>query len=183
MQSRQSLISVIRSSGFSNLWINQILVQLSYNALNFSLVIWVYHLTNSNTAVAALLFAIYLPAVIFGLFAGVLIDITDRKKIILSINLLMAIAFFCLIYFKASYPAILVITFFAAYVFLGTSSDCSNADPVYGGCDTTQDYIPSGKQKSATYAFYAAFLGVPYLWGGLAKYNEIKSKRVKSKSS
>lgn len=78
---------------------------------------------------------------------------------------------------------ILVITFFAAYVFLGTSSDCSNADPVYGGCDTTQDYIPSGKQKSATYAFYAAFLGVPYLWGGLAKYNEIKSKRVKSKSS
>ena len=79
-QSKASFTSILKSPGFINLWINQILVQLAYNSLNFTLIIWVYKLTNSNTAVSALLFAIYLPAVILGLFAGVLVDITDRKK-------------------------------------------------------------------------------------------------------
>lgn len=112
MNEQKSFFSVIRSSGFLNLWINQILVQLSYNSLNFALLIWVYHLTGSNTAVSALLFAVYLPAVIFGLFAGVLIDITDRRKIILIINILMSLSFMSLIFLKESYLAILAIAFF-----------------------------------------------------------------------
>ena len=73
-------LETIRNKGFLNLWVNQILVQLSYNALNFALIIWVFHLTDSNIAVSALLFAVYLPGIIFGLFAGILTDLTDRKK-------------------------------------------------------------------------------------------------------
>ncbi len=110
-QPRDSFQSILKSPGFINLWINQILVQLSYNSLNFTLIIWVYKLTNSNTAVSALLFAIYLPAVILGLFAGVFVDITDRKKIIMVINLLLSISFASLIAFKGFYPAILIIAF------------------------------------------------------------------------
>ena len=106
-----SFVDVIKNPGFLNLWINQILVQLSYNCLNFALIIWVFRLTDSTTAVSALLFSIYLPAVIFGLFAGVLVDITDRKKIIMAINFLVGLAFFSLIFLKTSYPAILFITF------------------------------------------------------------------------
>ena len=112
MVAKQKLSSVISNRGFLNLWINQILIQLSFNSLNFALIIWVFTLTGSNTAVSALLFAIYLPAVILGLFAGVLVDVIDRKKIILSINFLLSIAFFSLIFLKQSYPAILLITFF-----------------------------------------------------------------------
>ncbi|TSC88060.1 MAG: Major facilitator superfamily MFS1 [Microgenomates group bacterium Gr01-1014_7] len=104
--------SVIANRGFLNLWVNQILVQLSYNSLNFALIIWVFSLTGSNIAVSALLFAIYIPAVILGLFAGVLVDVTDRKKIILSINILLSISYFSLIFFKESYFAILIIAFF-----------------------------------------------------------------------
>lgn len=111
MQPTVSFIQVIRNRGFLNLWINQILVQLSYNSLNFALIIWVFGLTNSNTAVSALLFAVYLPAVIFGLFSGILIDLTDRKKIIMAINILLAIFFISLIFLKESYVAILVIAF------------------------------------------------------------------------
>lgn len=65
-----SLKEILAHRGFVNLWINQILVQLSYNSMNFALLIWVFRLTESNTAVAALMFAVYLPAVILGLFAG-----------------------------------------------------------------------------------------------------------------
>lgn len=107
----QSFSSVLKNRGFSNLWLNQILVQLALNSLNFTLIIWVFQLTNSNTAIAALMLSVYLPAVIFGLFAGVFVDITDRKKIILTIDLLLALAFFSLIFFKPYFLAVLIITF------------------------------------------------------------------------
>src|SRR3989344_1543928 len=108
-----ALLPIIQNPGFANLWLNQILVQLSYNSLNFSLIIWVYQLTGSNIAVSALMFSIYLPAVLFGLFAGVLVDISDRKKIILIVNLLLCLAFLSLTVFKFYYLAILSIAFIA----------------------------------------------------------------------
>ena len=104
-------LETIKNKGFLNLWINQILVQLSYNALNFALILWVFHLTNSNTAVSFLLVATYFPPIIFGLFAGILTDLTDRKKMIMWINLLLALCFFLLIPLKGSYFAILFLTF------------------------------------------------------------------------
>ena len=106
-----SFLSVFKNPGFLNLWVNQILVQLSYNSLNFALIIWVFKLTDSTVAVSTLLAAVYLPAVLFGLFAGVIVDIVDRKYIILAIDFLLAILFFSLIIFKGSFPAILIIAF------------------------------------------------------------------------
>ncbi|MDP3947706.1 MAG: MFS transporter [bacterium] len=112
MAEKPSFASVIANRGFLNLWINQILVQLSFNALNFTLIIWVFKLTDSNIAISALLLAIYLPAVILGLFSGVLVDILDRRKIIMGINFFLSLLFFSLIFLKGSFPAILVVTFF-----------------------------------------------------------------------
>lgn len=107
-----SIASVITNRGFLNLWINQIIVQLSYNALNFALIVWVFRLTGSNTATAALLFSIYLPAVIFGLFSGILVDLMDRRSIMRAVNIFLAISFLSLIYFKFNFSAILFIAFF-----------------------------------------------------------------------
>ncbi|MDP3758390.1 MAG: MFS transporter [Candidatus Daviesbacteria bacterium] len=112
MTEKPTFASVISNPGFLNLWINQILVQLSFNALNFTLIIWVFKLTDSNIAISALLLAIYLPAVILGLFSGVLVDILDRRKIIMGINFFLSLLFFSLIFLKGSFPAILVVTFF-----------------------------------------------------------------------
>ncbi len=114
MAENPTFSSVIKNRGFLNLWVNQILVQLSFNSLNFALIIWVFSLTGSNTAVSALLFAIYLPAAILGLFAGVLVDIIDRRKIILVINFFLSLAFFSLIFLKESYPVVLLITFISS---------------------------------------------------------------------
>lgn len=112
MAEKSTFASVVKNRGFLNLWINQVLVQLSYNALNFALIIWVFRLTDSNMAVSVLLLSIYLPAVLFGLFSGVLVDITDRRKVIMTINLLLSIAVFILIPLKMSLVAILIIAFF-----------------------------------------------------------------------
>ncbi|MBI2596491.1 MFS transporter [Candidatus Daviesbacteria bacterium] len=112
MQQHASFSTVIRNRGFLNLWINQILVQFAYNSLNFALIIWVFKLTDSNTAVSALLFAVYLPAVILGLLTGILVDVTDRKKVILWVNFLLAVCFISLIYLKTNFIALLAVTFF-----------------------------------------------------------------------
>lgn len=111
MNQTNSIQHVIKNRGFLNLWINQILVQLSYNSLNFALVIWVYHLTGSNIAVSVLLVSVYLPAVLFGLFAGVFVDVTDRRKIIMGINIVLIFCFIGLAFLKFSFPAILLLTF------------------------------------------------------------------------
>lgn len=102
---------VLRNPGFLNLWVNQILVQFAYNSLNFALIIWVFYLTDSNTAVAALLSMVYLPALIFGIFSGVFIDMIDRKKIIILLDLLLTLSFISLIFLKDYYPAVLLLTF------------------------------------------------------------------------
>lgn len=112
MEKDRAFSSVVKNRGFLNLWANQLLVQLSYNLLNFTLIIWVFYLTSSNTAVSTLLLAVYLPAAIFGLFAGVLVDVTDRRRIIMAINILLMLSFLSLIFFKNSFPAILAIAFF-----------------------------------------------------------------------
>ncbi len=111
MSPKSTISPVIKNRGFLNLWINQILVQLSSNALNFTLVIWVFQLTSSNTAVSVLLLACYLPAVILGLFTGVLVDLIDRRKIIIIINFFLCLALFSLIPAKGNFPIILVLAF------------------------------------------------------------------------
>ncbi len=111
MESTSSYGSVLKHPGFLNLWTNQIIVQFAYNSLNFALILWVFHLTDSNTAVASLLIAIYLPSLLFGMFSGVLVDMIDRKKIIIILDFLMALLVFSLIFFKFSYVLVLIVTF------------------------------------------------------------------------
>lgn len=89
--------SVVKNRGFRFLWINQILVQLAYNTLNFALIIWVFKLTNSNLAVAMLMLAVYLPPALFGILAGVFVDLVDKRKIIILIDGLLVLVFLAFI--------------------------------------------------------------------------------------
>lgn len=112
MDQRPKFTQVLQNRGFVFLWLNQILIQLAYNTLNFALLIWVFKLTDSNIAVAALMLCVFLPAILFGLVSGIYVDIADRRKIILVIDLLLALSFFVFIFIKESYPLILLNTFF-----------------------------------------------------------------------
>lgn len=94
------------------MWINQVLMQLAINTLNFALIIWVFKLTNSNFAVSGLILSVYLPAFVFGILGGVTADRIDKKKIILIVDLLFALAFFIFPFIRGSYGLILLNTFF-----------------------------------------------------------------------
>ncbi|MDD2822514.1 MAG: MFS transporter [Candidatus Daviesbacteria bacterium] len=112
MAKETTFTSVISNRGFRYLWINQVLIQLAYNTLNFSLLIWVFKLTDSNLAVAMLLLCVYLPVAIFGIFAGVFVDLADKRRIILIVDFLLAVSFVIFIFIKGSFPLILLNTFF-----------------------------------------------------------------------
>lgn len=103
--------SVIKNHGFRYLWINQILVQLAYNTLNFALIIWVFKLTNSNFAVASLMLAVYLPSALFGLLAGVFVDLVDKRKIIILIDGLLVLVFLAFIPVKHIFFLVLLNAF------------------------------------------------------------------------
>lgn len=153
MVQKSTYSSVFKDKGFLNLWLNQILVQLSFNSLNFALIIWVFQLTNSSVAVSGLLAAVLLPAMLLGLFAGVLVDLIDRKKIIVTIDFLLALLFLSLIPFRDNYPAILVITFLVNTLAQFYTSAEGSAIPLIA---KKEQLISANSIFSTT--FYACFL-------------------------
>jgi MFS family permease len=112
MEQDGTFSSVIKLPGFRSLWMNQVLMQLALNTLNFALIIWVFKLTGSSLAVSLLILSVYLPAFLFGIIAGVFVDLVDKRKIIVLIDLLFAVSFLLFIFVRGSFPLILLITFF-----------------------------------------------------------------------
>lgn len=110
--SKSSYAQLLAQSGFKYLWFNQILLQLAYNTLNFALIIWVYKLTGSNTAVSALVLTVYLPTLFFIMIAGVLADLLDKRRIIQVLNLLFASGFLLFLLTKNYFVLILANSFF-----------------------------------------------------------------------
>lgn len=111
MQPTAGYATVLRNRNFLVLWGNQIIQQFAFGLLNFSLVLLVYKLTQSNLAVALIFFAFATPVFLFGIFAGVVADIADRKRIIMLANLGMAIAISLLLVAQGKLFLILAVAF------------------------------------------------------------------------
>ncbi|MBI3290520.1 MFS transporter [Candidatus Microgenomates bacterium] len=96
------------NSPFKFIWINQILLQVAQNMLNFALLILVFQLTNSNTLVSVFILSISFPAILFGGFAGVVADMVDKRKLIIFCDLGMAAAALFLFFTHTTYVFILL---------------------------------------------------------------------------
>jgi MFS family permease len=96
-----SFLSPTKNKNFRNLWLAQITSQIALNMLIFVLGILVYQETKSNAAVSFLLLTFNIPAIIFGVIAGGIVDHFDKRKVLMFCNfsrLVIMIIFF--IYFK-----------------------------------------------------------------------------------
>ena len=81
---------VLRNKPFLALWSAQVLSQLASNMVLAALMSIVYGATGSNTANALLILTFLVPAVIFSAIAGVIVERTDARIIMLASNLLRA---------------------------------------------------------------------------------------------
>lgn len=82
-----SIAGVLKNHAFRNLWLGQMSSQLAVNMMLYTLGIRIYQLTGSNTAVSGLYVAYGIPAVIFGMFAGVVVDRLDKRKVLAVCNI------------------------------------------------------------------------------------------------
>ncbi len=85
--------------------------------LNFSLIILVFRLTNSNTVTATFLLMAMIPAIIFGVFAGVVADRFDKRKILLFCDLAIGLVMLLFIPFAGTPPLILTVAFLLNVIF------------------------------------------------------------------
>ena len=73
---------------FLILWSTQSVSQLGSSITAFALTLWLYETTGSSLSTAALTICSYTPYVLMSIFAGVLTDRLDKKKIMLVCDLL-----------------------------------------------------------------------------------------------
>jgi len=107
---------IIRNRAFLALWGAQILSQVAANATTFALIVLVGEITKSNTSSSILILLAILPAVVFGVFAGVIVDRTDRKRVLVITNALRAAAVLPLLLLGESVSAAYIVNFLVAAI-------------------------------------------------------------------
>ena len=90
-------LHVLRNRRFLALWIAQVVTQVGSNMVLFGLTVEVFALTGRATSVSLLILSFLVPAVIFGAIAGVVVDLLDRRLILVTTNALRAVAFVVLL--------------------------------------------------------------------------------------
>lgn len=81
-------LEVLKNRNFRSLWLGQIFSQISVNMLMFVLVLRVYETTGSNTAVSLVILCMGVPAIIFGVLAGTLVDQWEKRNVLVVTNLI-----------------------------------------------------------------------------------------------
>jgi MFS family permease len=103
--------SVFRNRNFVFLWSAQVLSQLASNMVLAALMAVVVRATGSNTANALLILTFLVPAVVFSALAGVLVERSDARWIMILSNLGRAFGCALFIVLGANVFAILVLNF------------------------------------------------------------------------
>lgn len=105
---QSSIIAVLNNKSFLVIWSNQILLQLSYNMLSFTLLVTLFRLTNSNTISALFLLTNLIPSTLLAMFAGVVADKFDRRKILLITDIGVGICMFSYLFIDLPIQIILM---------------------------------------------------------------------------
>src|SRR6266513_5466078 len=107
---------LLRNRAFLAIWGAQILSQVASNAVTSALIILVAEITHSNTSSSVLILLAVLPAILFGIAGGVIVDRTDRRLVLIITNALRAAAIVPLLLFGTSLTVVYLVNFLVATV-------------------------------------------------------------------
>jgi MFS family permease len=94
-----NILRALSEKSFASLWIGEIFTQISGNLFNFFLILIVYKLTQSNTAVSIAVLSFTIPAILFGSVAGVFVDRWNKKRILIISNVFRAVLLVLMIFY------------------------------------------------------------------------------------
>jgi MFS family permease len=80
--------SLLRNRFFLRLWLAQLISQTIQNAANYGLLVLIAEVTGSSTLIGLAIISFSLPAVLFGVPAGVIVDRINRRHVLWISNLL-----------------------------------------------------------------------------------------------
>lgn len=80
--------SLLRNHFFLRLWLAQLISQTIQNAANYGLLVLIAELTGSSTLIGLAIISFSLPAVLFGIPAGIIVDRFNRRHVLWLSNLL-----------------------------------------------------------------------------------------------
>src|SRR4051812_10164993 len=104
----------MRNRAFVALWGAQVLSQTAANAVTSALIILVAELTHSNTSSSFLILLSIIPAVLLGFAAGMIVDRTDRRLVLVVTNAARAAAIVPLLLFGGRVTAGYAVNFLVA---------------------------------------------------------------------
>ena len=107
---------LLQNRSFLAIWGAQILSQVAANAVTSALIILVAELTRSNTSSSFLILLAVLPAVLFGIAGGMIVDRVDRRRVLIVTNALRAASIVPLLLFGTSITVIYLVNFLVATV-------------------------------------------------------------------
>lgn len=113
---KNHLFLAFESKPFRYLWFGEVFTQIPINLLNFLLILVIFNLTKSNTAVSAVVLSFTVPAVFFGILAGVYIDRWNKKLVLLIANLSRVVLLILLAIFHTNAMLIYIISFLIAII-------------------------------------------------------------------
>lgn len=111
LHNRPLLVDVLSIRSFRHLWLGQLFSQIGANMLLSILALRIYEMTRSNTAVSALYIAYGVPAVIFGMLAGAVVDHLDKRKVLAFCNISRSFLIFPLFFFPESLVIVYMVMF------------------------------------------------------------------------
>jgi len=109
-------VDLLKNKQFLKLWGNQILLQIAFNMSNLTALLLIDNLTSSRFALAQFYAALTLPAFLVGVFAGSIVDLSNRKTLMLVTDAVLAILFVLYAAVSGSYLGLLAIAFLSSSV-------------------------------------------------------------------
>src|SRR3989338_345841 len=105
------ILKALAVQPFLLLILSEFFSQFSMNLFNFILLIVVFAVAKSNLAVSGVVIAFTLPAILFGILAGVLVDRWNKKNVLFMSNVLRGLLLLPLIFLQGDLLSIYLITF------------------------------------------------------------------------
>jgi MFS family permease len=115
-EQRGQFIDVLRNGAFLRLWLVQAFSQTGQNMTNFSLLILVraiidrYQIEQANTAIGLTVLAFSVPAILFSPFAGVVVDRSNKRTVLVVTNALRGLAVVGFVLMVPSWRPLLALT-------------------------------------------------------------------------
>jgi len=88
---KHNTFSALSEKPFLYLWIGEVFTQIPTHLFNFFLILLVFKITHSNTAVSGVVLSFTVPAILFGSIAGIYVDRLNKKTVLVVTNILRAI--------------------------------------------------------------------------------------------